>query len=153
MNLKWIIPLTLVLLLPFTGCVEEKRYEDDKFLDWLKDSISDIGDLNAHLSDALAENDYSEIEFLAGILSEKNLHYYHEAQEFVVSDKYKDLQYHAVKHFYYRYLSDINLKEYVRCKKEGDPASALDYINTAIDYMEKSTSELEYINEFLKSIE
>ena len=150
MNLKWLVALSLLTLL-VAGCLEEEQsYDDDSFLEWLNDKISENADLDNSIADALDENDYDRVEVLADISYNKNLENYYTAQSFDVSNKFKKLQRHAILYFNYHYQSDLNLKFYAKCMKEMDYDLALYYINQSLYYANKAIDELNIMSDLLE---
>ena len=147
----WLVPPVLLGLVLLTGCeekqYEEMQYEDEQFLEWLSDSLSDTADLNEQLNAALDAKNYNEIEMLADMLHQRCLLYYQRAMEFEVSDKYKELQRHAARYFYYSSLYSVNIREYARCMREGNYNLAEVFLEKALDYIDKCLDELEYIGD------
>jgi len=149
MNSKWLVVLPLLTLL-IAGCLEEKQsYDDDSFLEWLNDKISENADLDDSIANALDENDYDKVEVLADISYNKNLENYHTAQSFDVSNKFKELQKHAILYFNYHYQADFYLKLYAEYVKAGDYGLALYYIDQALYYTNKTINELDIMNNVL----
>lgn len=147
----WLVPPVLLGLVLLTGCeekqYEEMQYEDEQFLEWLSDSLSDTTDLIDQLSAALDTENYNEVEVLADMLHQKCLLYYQRTKSFEVSDKYREVQHHAAKYFYYSSVYSLYIKEYAHCMREGNYNLAEAFLEKALDYIDKCLNELEYIRE------